>query len=49
LALPAWSESWLVTHSVYLMKGNDKIYAVLAALEVIILGLAASGILTVGH
>jgi hypothetical protein len=31
------------------LKSKDKIYAVLAALEVIILGLAASGILAVGH
>jgi len=32
-----------------LLKSNDKIYALLASLEVIILGLAASGVLTVGH
>jgi hypothetical protein len=32
-----------------LLKNNDKVYAVLAVLEVIILSAAASGILTVGH
>jgi len=32
-----------------LLKNNDKVYAVLAFLEVVILGLAASGILAVGH
>ena len=32
-----------------LLKNNDKVYAVLAALEVIILSLAASGILAAGH
>lgn len=32
-----------------LLKSNDKVYAVLAFLEVLILSLAASGILRVGH
>jgi len=32
-----------------LFRNNDKLYAVLAALEVIILATAASGILAVGH
>ena len=32
-----------------LLKSNDKIYALLASLEVIILCFAASGVLTVGH
>lgn len=32
-----------------LWKNNDKVYTVLAMLEVIILALAASGILAVGH
>ncbi|MEW6615144.1 MAG: DUF1634 domain-containing protein [Thermodesulfobacteriota bacterium] len=32
-----------------LLKNNDKLYAVMSLLEVIILGLAASGILAVGH
>jgi len=32
-----------------LLKNNDKIYAVLAILEVVILSLAASGLLAVGH
>lgn len=32
-----------------LLKNNDKVYAVLAFLEVLVLGLAASGILAVGH
>jgi hypothetical protein len=32
-----------------LLKNNDKVYAALALLEVIILSLAASGILAVGH
>ena len=32
-----------------LLKNNDIIYAVLAVLEVIILGAAASGLLAVGH
>ena len=32
-----------------LLKNNDKVYAVLAVLEVIILSAAASGILAVGH
>lgn len=32
-----------------LLKSNDKIYAILAVLEVIILSAAASGILAVGH
>ena len=32
-----------------LLKNNDRVYAVLAFLEVLILSLAASGILTVGH
>jgi hypothetical protein len=32
-----------------LLKNNDKLYATMALLEVLILGLAASGILTVGH
>ncbi|MFH1626263.1 MAG: DUF1634 domain-containing protein [Pseudomonadota bacterium] len=32
-----------------LLKNNDKVYALLSVLEVIILALAASGILTVGH
>ncbi len=32
-----------------LLKNNDKVYAILAVLEVIILSAAASGILTVGH
>jgi hypothetical protein len=32
-----------------LLKNNDKVYAVLALLEAVILALAASGILAVGH
>ncbi|MFH2011969.1 MAG: DUF1634 domain-containing protein [Pseudomonadota bacterium] len=32
-----------------LWKNNDKLYAIIALLEVIILSLAASGILAVGH
>jgi hypothetical protein len=32
-----------------LLKNNDKVYAGLALVEVVILSLAASGILTVGH
>ena len=32
-----------------LMKNNDRFYALMALLEAIILGLAASGILAVGH
>lgn len=32
-----------------LLKNKDRVYAVLAFLEVLILGLAASGILRVGH
>ena len=32
-----------------LLKNNDKVYAVIAVLEVIILSLAASGLLAVGH
>ena len=32
-----------------LLKNNDKVYAVLALLEALILALAASGILAVGH
>jgi hypothetical protein len=32
-----------------LLKNNDKVYAVLAVLEVIILSAAASGLLAVGH
>lgn len=32
-----------------LLKNNDKAYAILAVLEVIVLSLAASGILAVGH
>ena len=32
-----------------LLKNNDKVYAVLAFLEALILALAASGILAVGH
>jgi hypothetical protein len=32
-----------------LLKSNDKVYAILAVLEVIILSAAASGILAVGH
>jgi hypothetical protein len=32
-----------------LLKNNDKVYAIFAVLEVIILGAAASGILAVGH
>ena len=32
-----------------LLKNNDKLYATMALLEVVILGLAASGILAVGH
>jgi hypothetical protein len=32
-----------------LLKSNDKVYAVLALLEAIVLALAASGILAVGH
>jgi hypothetical protein len=32
-----------------LIKNNDKVYAILAVLEVIILSAAASGILAVGH
>ncbi len=32
-----------------LLKNNDKVYATLAVLEVIILSAAASGILAVGH
>nr|HID58462.1 DUF1634 domain-containing protein [Desulfobacterales bacterium] len=32
-----------------LLKNNDKVYAAMALLEVIILSLAASGILAVGH
>ena len=32
-----------------LLKGRDHVYAILAILEAIVLGLAASGILTVGH
>lgn len=32
-----------------LLKNNDKVYAILAVLEVIILSAAASGILAVGH
>ena len=32
-----------------LLRNNDKVYAVMAALEVIILAAAASGILAVGH
>jgi hypothetical protein len=32
-----------------LLKNNDKVYAILAVIEVIILSAAASGILAVGH
>jgi hypothetical protein len=32
-----------------LLKNNDKVYAVLALLEALVLSLAASGILAVGH
>ena len=32
-----------------LLKNNDKVYAILAVLEVIILSAAASGIIAVGH
>jgi hypothetical protein len=32
-----------------LLKNNDKVYAILAVLEVVILSAAASGILAVGH
>lgn len=32
-----------------LLKSKDRIYAVIAGLEVLVLGLAASGILAVGH
>jgi len=32
-----------------LLKNNDKIYALIAVLEVLVLGLAASGLLAVGH
>jgi hypothetical protein len=32
-----------------LLKGQDKVYAILAVLEVVILSAAASGILAVGH
>lgn len=32
-----------------LLKNNDKVYAILALLEALVLSLAASGILTVGH
>jgi hypothetical protein len=32
-----------------LLKNNDKVYALLALLEVVVLSLAASGILAVGH
>ncbi|MES0350989.1 MAG: DUF1634 domain-containing protein [Desulfobacteria bacterium] len=32
-----------------LLKNNDKVYAVIALLEVLVLSLAASGILKVGH
>ena len=32
-----------------LLKSNDKVYAILAVLEVVILSAAASGILAVGH
>jgi hypothetical protein len=32
-----------------LLKNNDKVYAVLALLEVVVLSLAASGLLKVGH
>ncbi len=32
-----------------LLKNNDKLYALLATIEVIILSLAASGLLAVGH
>jgi hypothetical protein len=32
-----------------LMKNNDRLYALMALLEALILGLAASGILAVGH
>jgi len=32
-----------------LLKNGDKIYAILAFLEVLVLGLAASGLLAVGH
>jgi hypothetical protein len=32
-----------------LLKSNDKVYAIIAVLEVIILSAAASGILAVGH
>ena len=32
-----------------LLKSNDKVYAVLAVLEALVLSLAASGILAVGH
>ncbi len=32
-----------------LLKSNDKVYVVLALLEVLVLSLAASGILAVGH
>ncbi|MBU0987358.1 MAG: DUF1634 domain-containing protein [Proteobacteria bacterium] len=32
-----------------LLKNNDKVYAILAILEVLILSLAASGLLAVGH
>ena len=32
-----------------LLKNNDKVYAVIAILEVLVLSLAASGILKVGH
>jgi hypothetical protein len=32
-----------------LLKNNDKVYAIFAVFEVIILGAAASGILAVGH
>jgi hypothetical protein len=32
-----------------LLRNNDKLYAVMAALEAVVLAAAASGILTVGH
>ena len=32
-----------------LLKNNDKVYAILAIIEVIILSAAASGLLAVGH
>ena len=32
-----------------LFRNNDKVYAVLAVLEALVLGLAASGLLAVGH